>query len=120
MSVKKVLVVDDSTTDLKNLQQIVSSAGYTVLTASSGEEAVNVAKNDHPDAVLMDVIMDGMNGFQACRAITSDDATKDISVVLVSSKGEKADRIWGEEQGASGYVTKPYTSEQILEQLQAL
>lgn len=120
MAVKKVLVVDDSSTDLKNLQQIVSDAGYTVLTASNGEEAINVAKSDQPDAVLMDVIMDGMNGFQACRAITSDDNTKDIPVVLVSSKGEKADRIWGEEQGACGYITKPYTSDQIVEQLQAL
>jgi len=114
------LVVDDSATDLKNLEQIVSAAGYAVITATSGKEAVAKAKSERPDAVLMDVLMPEMNGFQACRNITSDPATKDIPVILVSSKGEKTDRVWGEEQGARGYVTKPYTAAQILGELKAL
>jgi len=120
MTIKKVLVVDDSATDLKNLEQICSGAGYAVVTATSGIEAVAKAKSEMPDAVLLDVIMSDMNGFQVCRAITSDAATKDIPVVLVSSKGEKTDRIWGEQQGAKAYIVKPFTAEQILDQLQRL
>lgn len=120
MTIRKVLVVDDSTTDLKNLEQIVAAAGYVVITASSGKEALERVKSDRPDAVLLDIIMNDMNGFQVCRAINSDAATRDIPVVLVSSKKEKTDQVWGVEQGARAYVTKPYTSEQILNYLRAL
>lgn len=120
MAIKKVLVVDDSATDLANIQQIISGAGYDVVTATSGQEAVDKSKSESPDAIFMDVIMEGMNGFQACRAITEDSTTSGIPIVLVSSKGEKTDKIWGEEQGAKGYIVKPYTPDQILEQLKAL
>ncbi|OGI58813.1 MAG: two-component system response regulator [Candidatus Muproteobacteria bacterium RBG_19FT_COMBO_61_10] len=120
MAITKVLVVDDSITDLKNLEQIVSAGGYAVITAMSGKEAVEKTRSERPDAVLLDVIMPEMNGFQACRAITSDQATKDIPVILVSSKGEKTDKVWGAEQGARGYITKPFTSDQILNELRAL
>lgn len=120
MAIRKVLVVDDSATDLKNLEQIVSAAGYAVITATSGKEAVAKVKSEHPDAVMMDVMMSDMNGFQACRTITNDPETKGIPVVLVSSKGEKTDKVWGNEQGAKGYVTKPFTREQILGELKAL
>lgn len=120
MAIKRVLVVDDTATDLKNMEQILSGAGYIVITAKSGKEAVEKSKSEHPDAVLLDVIMPEMNGFQACRAITTDPSTKDIPVILVSSKGEKTDKVWGQEQGARGYVTKPYTSDQLLNELRAL
>jgi len=120
MSIKKVLLVDDSSTQLEKLNEIVSGAGYTTLTASNGADAIEIAKRDKPDAVLLDIIMDDMNGFQVCRAITSNEVTKDIPVVLVSSKKEKTDAVWGKEQGARAYVTKPYTPDQILSELKAL
>ena len=120
MAIRKVLVVDDSDTDRKNLEQNVSGAGYAVITAKSGRDAVAITKSEHPDAVLLDVIMPDMNGFQACRAITSDATTKNIPVILVSSKGEKTDKVWGQEQGARGYVTKPFTPDQILNELRSL
>jgi twitching motility two-component system response regulator PilH len=120
MAIRKVLVVDDSATDLKNLEQICISAGYSVITATTGAEAVAKAKSEHPDAVLLDVIMSDMNGFQVCRVIKTDAATQHIPVVLVSSKGEKTDRIWGEQQGAKAYITKPYTPAQIIGQLERL
>ncbi len=120
MAIRKVLVVDDSATDLKNLEQIVSGAGYLVITAKSGKEAVTKAKSEQPDAVLLDVIMPDMNGFQACRSITTDADTRNIPVILVSSKGEKTDKVWGMEQGAQGYITKPYTPDQVVTQLRAL
>ena len=120
MAIRKVLCVDDSSTDLKNMEQICSGAGYQVVTATNGKDAVAKAKSERPDAVLLDVIMQDMNGFQVCRAITTDAATKDIPVILVSSKGEKTDKLWGAEQGAKGYITKPYTPDQLLGQLKAL
>ncbi len=120
MAVKKVLIVDDVNTDLTKLEKIVSEAGYIVITAVNGTDAVEKTKSMHPDAVLLDVIMPDMNGFQVCRAIKSDEATKDIPVVIVSSKGEKTDQVWGQEQGAQGYITKPYTPDQIVSQLRAL
>ena len=120
MAIKKVLVVDDSDTDLKNLEQIVSSAGYSVITAKSGTEAIDMTKKERPDAVLLDVIMGDINGFQVCRRITQDDETKDIPVILVSGKGEKTDRVWGVEQGARAYVAKPFAPERILDELKAL
>jgi twitching motility two-component system response regulator PilH len=120
MAIRRVLIADDSSTDLKNLEQIVSGAGYQVITAATGKEALAKAKSDRPDAILLDVVMPDMNGFQACRAITSDADTRNIPVILVSSKGEKTDKVWGEEQGAKGYVTKPYTSDQIIGHLRAL
>lgn len=120
MAVKKVLIVDDVATELKRLEQIVVDAGYTAITAVSGKDAIDKTRDQHPDAVLLDVIMPDMNGFQVCRAITTDTATKDIPVILVSSKGEKTDKVWGQEQGARGYVTKPFTPDQILKELRAL
>lgn len=120
MSVRKVLVVDDSSTDLKKLEEILAGAGYTVITAMSGKEALQRIKDDRPDAVLLDVIMNDMNGFQVCRAINADATMKNIPVVLVSSKREKTDQVWGVEQGARAYVTKPFTPEQILRELRIL
>ena len=120
MAIRKVLVVDDSDTDRKNLEQIVSGAGYSVISARSGRDAVAMTKSEQPDAVLLDVIMPDMNGFQACRAITNDAATKNIPVILVSSKGEKTDKVWGQEQGARGYVTKPFTPDQMARRIKIL
>jgi twitching motility two-component system response regulator PilH len=120
MSAKKVLIVDDSSTELKKLEQIVTEAGFIVITAISGKDALEKTKTYRPDAVLLDIIMPDMNGFQVCRAIKSDGETSSIPVVLVSSKGEKTDRVWGLEQGAQAYITKPYSPEEIVGQLRAL
>lgn len=119
MTMKKVLVVDDSTTDLKNLEQICIAGGYDVITATGGVEALAKANNEKPDIVLLDVMMNDMNGFQVCRLLTSNESTQHIPIILVSSKIEQTDRIWGEQQGAKAYITKPFTSDQILNQLRA-
>jgi twitching motility two-component system response regulator PilH len=117
MSIEKVLVVDDSTIDRMNLQNIISDAGYTVITANSGAEAIEKASTEKPDIIFMDVVMQQMDGYQACREITHNDSTKDIPVIFVTSKGQKADRMWAEMQGGKGLIQKPYTPEQIVEQI---
>lgn len=117
---RKILVVDDSPTDLLKIKQIVSSAGHQVITAQSGEEAIETAQRELPDMIFMDVIMKQVNGFKACKTITKEPATQHIPVILVSSKSQKADHMWAKTQGATALVGKPYEPEQILEQLARL
>jgi twitching motility two-component system response regulator PilH len=115
--VNKILAVDDSKVDLANIENIISEAGYEVITASSGNEAIEKAKTEYPDLIFMDVIMHKMDGYQACRELNENDATKDIPIVFVTCKGQKADRIWAEMTGGKGLVQKPYTAKDILDQI---
>lgn len=120
MPINKVLVVDDSSADLLNLQQIIEKAGYTTVTATSGQQAVDQAKSQKPDVIFLDVIMQEMDGFEACRRLSKDAATKHIPVVFVTSKNQKADRAWAEMQGAKAFISKPYSQDAILDQLRAI
>jgi CheY-like chemotaxis protein len=117
--IRKVLIVDDTQADRINLERIVSDAGLQAVLAVSGAQAIEYAKRDKPDLILMDVNMPEIDGFAATRMLKADDETRHIPVVFVSSKNQKADEAWGQILGARGYVTKPYTREQILAQLQA-
>lgn len=119
MAIQKVLIVDDARPDLMNLERIVSAAGYTTLTATNGLQAIEMSKSQQPDIILMDVNMDQMDGFAATRAIGGEPSTKAIPVVLVTSKNQKADRVWAQMLGVKGYVTKPYTPDQILSAINA-
>jgi len=119
VAIHKVLIVDDARPDLMNLEKIVSGAGYITLTAINGQQAVEMSKSQMPDVILMDVNMDTMDGFAATRAIGGDASTKSIPVVLVTSKSQKADRVWAQMLGVKGYVTKPYTPDQILSAITA-
>lgn len=120
MAAKKALVVDDSAADLANIKNILSDAGCLVVTATSGREAVDKAKSEKPSVIFMDVVMPDMDGYEACRQLSLDGTTKEIPVVFVTSKGQKADKVWGELQGAKGHVAKPYTADQIVDQLKNL
>ena len=120
MAVSKVLVVDDSLVDLHHLKLIVEAAGYDVITATSGKEAYEKAKKSLPDIILMDVVMEGGDGFEACRNITSDRTTGKIPVVFVTSKNQRADRVWGELQGGRGMISKPFSAEEIIRTIAAI
>lgn len=111
---KKVLVVDDAPVDSQRLQRIFVDAGWTVILAASGQEAIAKAKTEAPDLIMMDVNMPGLDGFSAARQLKQDPPTQSIPVVFVTSKDQKADRVFAQMLGAKAYVTKPYTSEQIL------
>ncbi|MBC5768041.1 response regulator [Ramlibacter albus] len=115
----KVLIVDDAVVDRQNLERIVSGAGHRVVCAESGEQAVASARSERPDLILMDVNMPDLDGFAATRQLKSDAATRDIPVVFVTGKNQKADIAWGRMLGARGYIGKPYSAEQILAQLAA-
>jgi twitching motility two-component system response regulator PilH len=113
----KILVVDDSNVDAQNLQNILTSAGHLVRIVPSGSDAVAAAKADRPDIIMMDVNMPGLDGFSATRQLMQDPNTKGIPVVFVTGKDQKADRVFAQMLGAKGFVTKPYTPEQILAQV---
>lgn len=115
MSASKVMIVDDSPVELEHLKNIITEAGYQVVTATNGDEAVEKARSYRPDLILMDVVMEGTDGFEACRNIRAHETTGDIPIFFVTSKNQKADRVWGELQGGKGMISKPYTSQQILD-----
>jgi twitching motility two-component system response regulator PilH len=120
MSAKRILVVDDSPTDLYFLSEILRKEGHEVIPAVSGEEAVAKAKSDRPDVVLMDVVMPGMNGFQATRQIARGEETKHIPVIICTSKSQESDKVWGLRQGARDYLVKPIKPADLIEKISAL
>ena len=120
MPVKKILVVDDSPTERHLLTELLTKNGYQVIAAESGEESIEKAKTEMPDLVLMDVVMPGLNGFQATRTLTRDDATKHIPVIVCTSKGQETDKIWGLRQGAQDYLVKPINGDELLSKIAAL
>ncbi|MDW5416286.1 response regulator [Iodobacter sp. CM08] len=120
MSIRKILIVDDSPTERHFLGELLNKNGFQVLTAESGEEAVAKVKEIMPDLILMDVVMPGMNGFQATRTISRDEATKHIPIIMCTSKNQETDMVWGRRQGAVEYVVKPVDSQELLAKIAAL
>ena len=102
-----VLIIDDSPTELHLFQDMLEKAGFDTLVADSGEEGLKAARTAHPDCILMDVVMPGMNGFQATRQLTKDPTTASIPVIMITTKDQETDKIWGMRQGAVEYVVKP-------------
>ncbi|WP_042052888.1 response regulator [Acinetobacter baumannii] len=111
----RILIVDDSPTETFRFKEILTKHGYDVLEASNGADGVTLAKAEQPDLVLMDVVMPGVNGFQATRQITRDEDTKQIPVVIVSTKDQATDRVWGKRQGAIDYLIKPIEEKQLID-----
>jgi len=109
-----VLVVDDSPTAQRLIHLAVEAGGYRVLTASDGNEAIEIAARQKPDLIVLDIILPKKNGFQVCRILKGLPETRGIKVVLLSSKSHEMDILWGKRQGADGYLTKPFESEQLL------
>ena len=120
MPVKTILVVDDSPTERHVLSELLTQNGYQVITAENGEEGVEKAKSEQPDLILMDVVMPGLNGYQATRTLTRDETTKHIPIIVCTSKGQETDRIWGLRQGALDYIVKPVDAQDLLSKIAAL
>ena len=120
MAVNKILVIDDSPTERHVLVELLTKNGYQVVTAENGEEGIEKAKEELPDLILMDVVMPGLNGYQATRTLTRDEKTKHIPVIVCTSKSQETDKIWGLRQGAQDYMSKPINGEELLAKIAAL
>ena len=116
----RILIVDDSPTEIHVLKTMLEKNGFETLSAESGEEGIEKARAEKPDMVLMDVVMPGLNGFQATRQLTKDAETQDIPVVIVTTKDQETDRVWGLRQGAKDYLTKPVTEGELIGKIKAL
>ena len=116
----KILVVDDSPTMLAGTSKILETAGHSVIQASSGEQGIEIATSDNPDVILMDVVMPGLNGFQATRTLTTAEATKHIPVIILTTKDQETDKVWAKRQGASDYVVKPPKASDLLSKIERL
>jgi twitching motility two-component system response regulator PilH len=114
MQMTQIMIVDDSPTDTHLLKKMLEKNGFNTLTASDADEGIEVARREHPDLILMDVVMPGLNGFQATRELTSDPDTSGIPVIIVTRKDQQVDRVWGMRQGARDYVTKPVKESVLL------
>lgn len=115
-----ILIADDSPTEVYVLQKMLEKNGHEVIVATDGEQAVDMAQSQLPHLILMDVVMPGLNGFQATRRLTKDPATAHIPIVIVSSKHQETDRMWGMRQGAKGYLGKPVAEADLVMQINEL
>jgi twitching motility two-component system response regulator PilH len=120
MPTKTILIVDDSPTERHVLSELLVRNGYQVFTAENGEQGVAKTRELLPDLVLMDVVMPGINGYQATRTLTRDETTMNIPIILCTSKGQETDRIWGLRQGALDYIVKPVDARDLLTKIAAL
>jgi len=116
----RVLIVDDSPTEMHILSNMMEKLGHAVITAENGEQGVSTAKEVKPDLILMDVVMPGINGFQATRQLHKGEETKDIPVIIVSTKDQATDKMWGQRQGAKAYVTKPVEESELLDAINTI
>ena len=114
MPVQKILLVDDSKTELAVLSELLLRRGYEVRTAETGEEALRKLAEEKPDLILMDIVMPGQNGFQLTRTITRDPRYADLPVIMCTSKNQETDRVWGLRQGAKDYVVKPVDADDLI------
>ncbi len=120
MSIQKILLVDDSKTELHHLSDVLGRHGYSVRTAENGEDALQRLDEETPDLILMDVVMPGQNGFQLTRKITRDPRFAQVPVIMCTSKNQETDRVWGMRQGARDYVVKPVNGDELIAKIKAL
>ena len=116
----RILIVDDSPSQLMGIRRIVEKLGHDALTAEDGAAGVEAAKREIPDLILMDVVMPNLNGFQATRTIKRDKATGHIPVILVTTKDQETDRVWGMRQGARDYIVKPVDQAELMGKIKRL
>ena len=110
----RILIIDDSPTETFRFREILNRHGHQVLEATNGADGISMAKAELPNLILMDVVMPGMNGFQATRQLSRGDETKHIPIIIVSTKDQETDRVWGKRQGARDYLSKPITEEALI------
>ena len=116
----RILIVDDSPTEVHVFKSILEKNNFTVISADNAEAGISMAKSEKPDLVLMDVVMPGMNGFQATRALTKDPETSSIPIIIVTTKDQETDRVWGLRQGAKDYISKPVSEDDLISKIKSI
>jgi two-component system, chemotaxis family, response regulator PixH len=116
----KVLVVEDTQAQMDLITLYLKDNGYSVTTANNAKDGLAAIERDKPDVVVTDVVMEGMNGFEMCRAIKKNPTTENIPVVACTSRNSDLDRMWGMKQGVDAYVAKPFTSEELVRAVKAV
>lgn len=116
----RIMVVDDSPTDQLRLKAFLARNGFDVVVVGDGAKALELVRTQQPDCVLMDVVMPGINGFQATRALSKDPATAEIPIVVVSSKAQETDRLWALRQGAREYIVKPVAEGELISKIKSV
>lgn len=116
----RIMIVDDSPTEIHVLKTILEKQNYEVISADSGEQGVEMAKAEMPDLILMDIVMPGLNGFQATRQISKTPETENIPIIIVTTKDQETDRVWGLRQGAKDYLTKPVDEKMLMTKIKGL
>jgi PleD family two-component response regulator len=114
MASKLIMIVEDSQTDMQIAKSICLDNGFKTVSVVEGDKVLSTAIENKPDLILLDVILPNKNGFQVCRQLKTNEETKDIKIVIVSSKDQASDKFWAKKQGADDYITKPYEEEQLL------
>ena len=114
-----ILIVDDSPTEVHVFKTMLEKNGHTVNVAESGEEGIERAKEIIPDLVLMDIVMPGINGFQATRQLATIEETAAIPVIIVTTKDQETDKVWGIRQGAKDYIVKPVKEKDLIDRVNA-
>ena len=115
-----ILIADDSETQLMHLKSILESAGYQIITAHSGNQAIELSKKMRPDVIMLDIVMEDGDGYKACRTIKKNPDLFDTPVIMVSSKSNPVDKQWARQLGASDYIVKPYENSEVLDKLVAV
>ncbi len=115
-----ILIADDSPTEIYVLKKILEKHGHQIITAEDGEQAIAITQQQKPNLILMDVVMPKLNGFQATRRLSKEIDTQDIPIIIVSSKNQETDKLWGLRQGAKGYLGKPVTEDQLISEINKL
>jgi len=115
-----ILIADDSPTEVFMLKKILEKHKHQIIIAEDGKQAIELTHNKKPNLIVMDVIMPNLNGFQTTRHLTQDPQTSDIPIVIVSSKDQESDKLWGLRQGAKGYLGKPITEELLMAEVNKL
>lgn len=120
MAIQKILICDDAPADLANIRHILQTTNCILIEATNGADAIKKAKAEKPDVIFLDIVMPEMDGFATCRTLHEDPETKHIPVIFVSSKNQKADKVWAQMQGAKDLIGKPGDAKEILAALAAL
>lgn len=114
----KILIIDDSPTELHQLGTMLEKHGHQIVTADNGADGVAICCDEMPDVVLMDIVMPELNGFQATRQLSKNASTQHIPVIIITTKDQETDRVWGMRQGAKSYLTKPISEDKLMHTLQ--